>query len=53
LVSDTVVDIFSAAGLDKPNIGILTEEFLDEVQHMKLGRWSKRTHFCRPKVGHL
>jgi putative transposase len=18
-----------------------------------LGRWSKRTHFCRPKVGHL
>jgi type I restriction enzyme R subunit len=35
LVSDSVVDIFSAAGLDKPNIGILTDEFLDEVQHMK------------------
>jgi type I restriction enzyme R subunit len=35
LVSDQVVDIFAAAGLDKPNIGILTDEFLDEVQHMK------------------
>lgn len=35
LVSDEVVDIFAAAGLDKPNIGILTEEFLDDVRHMK------------------
>ncbi|WP_346380623.1 type I restriction endonuclease subunit R [Acidithiobacillus sp.] len=35
LVSDEVVDIFAAAGLKKPNIGILTEEFLDDVRHMK------------------
>ena len=21
--------------------------------NLNLGRWSKRTHFCRPKVGHL
>ena len=35
LVSDEVVDIFAAAGLNKPNIGILTEEFLDDVRHMK------------------
>ena len=35
LVSDEVVDIFAAAGLGKPDIGILSEEFLEEVQHMK------------------
>ena len=35
LVSDEVVDIFKAAGLDKPNIGILSDEFLDDVRHMK------------------
>lgn len=35
LVSDEVVDIFEAAGLNKPNIGILSEEFLDDVRHMK------------------
>ena len=35
LVSDEVVDIFAAAGLNKPNIGILTEEFLDDVRHME------------------
>ena len=35
LVSDEVVDIFTAAGLNKPNIGILSPAFLDEVQHMK------------------
>ena len=35
MVSDTVVDLFEVPGLSKPNIGILTDEFLDEVQHMK------------------
>jgi len=35
LVSDEVVDIFAAAGLGKPDIGILSDEFLEEVQHMK------------------
>ncbi len=31
LVSDEVVDIFQAVGLEKPNIGILDEAFLNEV----------------------
>lgn len=35
LVSDEVIDIFATAGLNKPNIGILTEEFLDDVRHME------------------
>lgn len=35
LVSDEVIDIFGAAGLNKPNIGILTDEFLDDVKHMQ------------------
>ena len=35
LVSDGVIDIFAAAGLNKPNIGILTDEFLDDVRHME------------------
>ena len=30
-----VVDIFAAAGLERPNISILSEEFLAEVQDMK------------------
>ena len=30
-----VVDIFTAAGLEKPNISILSEEFLAEVRDMK------------------
>jgi type I restriction enzyme R subunit len=33
--SDEVVDIFAAAGLKKPNIGILSEDFLAEVRGMK------------------
>ena len=32
--SDEVVDIFSAAGLKKPDISILSEEFLEEIQGM-------------------
>ncbi len=32
IVSDEVVDIFAAAGLDKPDISILSDEFLAEVR---------------------
>jgi type I restriction enzyme R subunit len=35
LSSDKVVDIFDAAGIEKPDISILSEEFLDEVRDMK------------------
>ena len=35
VASEGVVDIFAAAGLDKPDISILSEEFLSEVQGMK------------------
>jgi len=35
VISDEVVDIFAAAGLKKPDISILSEEFLREVSHMK------------------
>ena len=31
---DEVIDLFSAAGLKKPDISILSDEFLAEVQHM-------------------
>ena len=34
VVSNEVVDIFDAVGLDKPNIGILDEEFLSEVREL-------------------
>jgi type I restriction enzyme R subunit len=34
LVSDEVVDIFDAAGLEKPNIGILDEDFLNDVRNL-------------------
>jgi type I restriction enzyme R subunit len=34
VVSDEVIDIFAAAGLKKPDIGILSEEFLEEVRQM-------------------
>jgi type I restriction enzyme R subunit len=34
LVSDEVVDIFQAVGLDKPNIGILDDAFLNEVRNL-------------------
>lgn len=32
--SGEVVDIFSAAGLDKPDISILSDEFLEDVRHL-------------------
>ena len=34
IVSDQVIDIFSAAGLKKPDISILSDEFLAEIQRM-------------------
>jgi type I restriction enzyme R subunit len=34
VVSEDVVDIFSAVGLDKPNIGILDDDFLNEVRNL-------------------
>jgi type I restriction enzyme R subunit len=33
-VSDQVVDIFDAVGLEKPNIGLLDDEFLAEVRNL-------------------
>ena len=35
VASEDVIDIFSAAGLNKPDISILSEEFLAEVRGMK------------------
>jgi type I restriction enzyme R subunit len=34
VVSEEVVDIFDAVGLDKPNIGILDDAFLAEVRNL-------------------
>ncbi|WP_423682372.1 type I restriction endonuclease subunit R [Undibacterium sp. WLHG33] len=34
VVSDQVVDIFDAVGLEKPNIGLLDDEFLAEVRNL-------------------
>jgi type I restriction enzyme R subunit len=34
IASDKVIDIFDAAGLKKPDISILSDEFLSEVQHL-------------------
>ena len=34
VASDEVMDIFAAAGLDKPNISVLSDEFLAEVRGM-------------------
>ena len=34
VVSEEVVDIFDAVGLDKPNIGILDDDFLAEVRNL-------------------
>ena len=35
LVSEDVIDIFDAVGIKKPNIGILDEAFLNEIQGME------------------
>ncbi|MBP6194150.1 MAG: type I restriction endonuclease subunit R [Methyloversatilis sp.] len=34
VVSDEVVDVFDAVGLDKPNIGILDDDFLADVRNL-------------------
>ncbi|HEV7509373.1 MAG TPA: type I restriction endonuclease subunit R [Thermoanaerobaculia bacterium] len=34
VVSDEVVDVFAAAGLSKPEISILSDEFLEEVKNL-------------------
>jgi type I restriction enzyme, R subunit len=34
VASDEILDVFSVAGLDRPNIGILSDEFLEEVRMM-------------------
>ena len=34
IASDKVIDIFDAAGLKKPDISILSDEFLQEVHHL-------------------
>ena len=34
VVSESVVDIFDAVGLEKPNIGLLDEEFLAQVKNL-------------------
>ncbi|MGC9293521.1 MAG: type I restriction endonuclease subunit R [Acidobacteriaceae bacterium] len=34
VVSDQVVDIFAAAGLKKPDISVLSDEFLADVRHL-------------------
>ena len=35
IVPEGIVDIFSAAGLNRPDIGLLSDEFLNEVRSMK------------------
>ncbi|MGB0864563.1 MAG: DUF3387 domain-containing protein, partial [Saprospiraceae bacterium] len=35
LISENVVDVFDAAGLDKPEISILSDDFLQEIKSMK------------------
>jgi type I restriction enzyme R subunit len=35
IISNRVVDIFEAVGLDKPNISILSDEFLEDVANME------------------
>ena len=34
VASEGVLDVFAAAGLDKPDIAVLSDEFLAEVQHL-------------------
>jgi type I restriction enzyme R subunit len=35
IIAEGVADIFKLAGLDKPNIALLSDEFLDDVRNMK------------------
>ena len=34
MIAEGVVDVFKLAGLDKPNIGLLSDEFLEDVRQM-------------------
>ena len=34
VIAEGVVDVFKLAGLDKPNIGLLSDEFLEDVRQM-------------------
>ncbi len=34
IASDDVIDIFGAAGLKRPDVSILSDEFLEDMQHM-------------------
>ncbi|TLS66147.1 type I restriction endonuclease subunit R [Mariprofundus erugo] len=34
IVADGVADVFDLVGLDKPNIGLLSDEFLEDVKHL-------------------
>lgn len=34
IISEGVADVFALAGLDKPNIGLLSDEFLEDVRQM-------------------
>lgn len=36
VVSEGVIDVFALANLDKPNIGLLSDEFLEDVRNMPL-----------------
>jgi len=35
IISDEVIDVFDAAGIRKPDISILSDEFLADIQHME------------------
>ena len=35
IVPEGIIDVFSVAGLDRPNIGLLSEDFLREIRAMK------------------
>jgi len=35
IISSEVIDVFDAAGIKKPDISILSDEFLDEILHME------------------
>lgn len=35
VITDEVIDLFDVAGLNKPNLSILSEEFLEEVQDLE------------------
>jgi type I restriction enzyme R subunit len=36
IVPEGIIDVFSVAGLDRPDIGLLSEEFLREIRAMKV-----------------